>query len=169
MIICLLGYMGSGKSTLGKKLAKKMDLEFIDLDKYIELKEGKTITDIFSESGEAIFRKIEKESLSVCLKKEKVLLSLGGGTPCFSGNMDLIKQSAISVYLDLSPKALQSRLIQGKSSRPLIANLSDNEMLSFIEKHLGERVSYYKQADIHFQPFDQEVNDLIEEIKAYSK
>ena len=81
MIICLLGYMGSGKSTLGKKLAKKMDLEFIDLDKYIELNEGKTITDIFSESGEAIFRKIEKESLSVCLKKEKVLLSLGGGTP----------------------------------------------------------------------------------------
>jgi shikimate kinase len=169
MKICLLGYMGSGKSTLGKKLAKRMDLEFIDLDQFIESDKGQTITDIFSTMGEGGFRKVEKEALASCLDKDNVLLSLGGGTPCYSGNMDSIKSNSISVYLDLSPKALQSRLIQGKFSRPLIANLNDMEMLSFIEDHLGERLVHYKRADIHFQPFKQDVDELIEEIQSYSK
>lgn len=169
MRISLLGYMGSGKSTFGKKLAKKLNLEFIDLDNFIEDSVGKSIPEIFSEKGEEVFREFEKKSLRTVLGKRNVLISLGGGTPCFGDNMEEVNNESISIYLDLPPKALFSRLKNVKASRPLIADKNDVELLSFIETHLSERDSYYKRARIVFNPIQEKEEKLLELINAYSK
>lgn len=170
MIISLLGYMGCGKSTFGKRLANKLSLDFIDLDKEIQKDQELTINEIFERKGENYFREVETRVLKRVLSKDNVVLSLGGGTPCFNDNMNIIKTSSLSVYLNLTPKALFSRLKAGKLSRPLIASKTDEELLGFISRHLHQRESYYKQADILFDPIKKTERDLMELLpKNYSK
>lgn len=150
MKVVLLGYMASGKSSIGRRLSKKINLPLIDLDNYIEAKEQLSIADIFKQKGEIYFRKIENIYLKELLQKnESFVLSLGGGTPCYANNMDLINQSdAISIYLKASVNKLANRLIKKKSKRPLVASLIDDKIFEFVGKHLFERNVFYDQAKI---------------------
>lgn len=148
MKIVLLGYMASGKSSIGKRLSKKLSLRFIDLDDYIIEKENLSISAIFKEKGEIYFRRIEhKYLLEILSKEDDLILSLGGGTPCYGTNMAAInKENTISVYLQGSTKTMIERLIRKKAKRPLIASLSDDKIPEFVAKHLFERRPFYEQA-----------------------
>jgi len=148
MKIVLVGYMGCGKSTIGYLLAKKKYMPFIDLDVYIEEKEKATIQTIFKEKGEIYFRKIEHQYLKEILyMKKDIVLSLGGGTPCYANNMNEIEKSeAISVYLKATISTLKERLLKGKKNRPLIAKLEDENLSEFIAKHVFERSTFYNKA-----------------------
>lgn len=140
--------MGSGKSTIGKVLAETLDLPFHDLDTYIEEKENQSVADIFETKGEIYFRNLEHTSLKGLLsKQEDIVLSLGGGTPCYAGNMDLLLNNGISVYLQYPLKVLVDRLWDAKEQRPLVAHLGSKELLEdFVRKHLFERAPYYFKA-----------------------
>lgn len=148
MHIVLLGYMASGKSTIGKLLSEHTKQPFLDLDEYIAQKEKLSIPEIFSQKGEIYFRKIEHECLKEVLENSQdVILSLGGGTPCYANNMDLIhQQKAVSIYLRASIATLTDRILKQKASRPLVAFLSDDQVSEFIAKHLFERRFFYEQA-----------------------
>ena len=150
MEILLIGYMGSGKSTIGNYISKKMKLEFIDLDNYIEEKEKMSIPDIFATKGEIYFRLQEAKYVREILDtKTNYVLSLGGGTPCYGENIKAILESnAISVYLKASIPTLKERLENGKANRPLIANLDDDQLLEYIGKHIFERAPFYEQSKL---------------------
>src|SRR4051812_30583922 len=123
MKIYLIGYMGSGKSTVGKQLADEMKLDFVDFDKYIEQEEKKSITAIFDQDREDKFRELEHKYLKKILPKDDCVISLGGGTPCFYNNIDLIKKSGTVVYLEMDVETLVSRLYEARNKRPLIRDL----------------------------------------------
>ncbi len=152
MNIILLGYMGSGKSTLGRKLATALEYPFIDLDDYIEEKEQQPISEIFKTKGEIYFRKKEHEYLKALLKTStKVVLALGGGTPCYANNMTLIQEqpNTTSFYLKASIKELVLRLMHERAKRPILSRIETEEDLTeFIGKHLFERTSFYNEADV---------------------
>ena len=146
--IILVGYMGSGKSVVAKLLAEKIRLPRLDLDEVISEKAHATIPEIFKMQGEIKFRKLEQESFKEIMQSpESVVLSLGGGTPCYANNHELLKaENVISVYLRTSVDVLYDRLLSEKSQRPLIANLQGEELKEFIAKSLFERSYYYNQA-----------------------
>lgn len=148
MKIILVGYMGSGKTTVGKVLAKKLGLPFFDLDDYIETTEGKTITEIFETEGQIRFRKKEHEHLNRLLNDiDEMVLATGGGAPCYSGNMKTILDATPNVfYLRVTIPELVNRLTPEKASRPLIVHLSETEMPEFLGKHLFERSHFYSKA-----------------------
>lgn len=147
MIISLVGYMGSGKSSVSTILGKKMHWKVVDLDHFIEEKETKSIKEIFATQGEIYFRKAENKALqSVLSSKENIILSTGGGTPIFYNNMKLLNEKSYSFFLSASPVTLAQRLAPGKSHRPLIAHLSDTELTEFVAKHLFERNPFYLEA-----------------------
>ena len=152
MNLILIGYMGSGKSTLGRKLAKTLNYPFIDLDNYIEEKEELSILELFKTKGEIYFRKKEHEYLKDILEQQKdVVIALGGGTPCYANNMELIKEdlTATSIYFKAGIKELVGRLKHERAKRPLLDRFTtDDELAEFIGKHLFERAFYYNQADI---------------------
>ena len=148
MKIVLLGYMASGKSSIGKRLSKKLSMKFLDLDDYIIEKEGMSISKIFELKGEVYFRNIESKYLKEILDKEEdFILALGGGTPCYANNMDTINNAdTISIYLQGSTPTMIERLIRKKAKRPLIASLGDDKIPEFVAKHLFERRPYYEKA-----------------------
>ena len=161
--VFLIGYMGSGKSTVGKKLAKKMNYSFVDLDYYIEKKHSKNISDIFSDRGEEVFRKLERDSLVEVIKMDNVVISLGGGTPCFFDNLQRIQENGISIYLKMPAQALLNRLNNAKIERPLLKGMGDNEKMEFIQQQLGERERYYLRAHLIFNAFNPNI-DLLQEL-----
>ena len=167
MNIVLLGYMASGKSKIGKELAKVLSYEFNDLDYIIEEGEGKTISEIFSSSGELYYRKKEKEYLESLLKiSNNSIISIGGGTPCYYNTMDslLANTSLTTVYLNVSIPVLVDRLKNETLKRPLIAHIKTDELLTeFIGKHLFERSSYYNRAEVKINA-NGIVEDIIENI-----
>ncbi|MBR9854594.1 MAG: shikimate kinase [Algicola sp.] len=148
MKLVLLGYMASGKSTVGRLLARHLEIKFIDLDDYIEEHQKKSIKNIFSEDGEIFFRKLEHQLLSEVLgKDESIILSTGGGTPCYGNNMEtILNKSDHSIYLNLSIPNLVERIAKGKAKRPLVKNIDDAELPEFVGKHLFERRPYYALA-----------------------
>ncbi|WP_291870102.1 shikimate kinase [Maribacter sp.] len=148
MKIVLVGYMGSGKTTVGKLLAKKMNLKFLDLDDYIEVSEEKSISKIFVENGEIYFRKKEFQYLEEVLSNnDNVVLSTGGGTPCYGENMNTILAATKNVfYIKVSIAELVERLSLEKEHRPLIKDINDKEMAEFIGKHMFERSYFYTKA-----------------------
>ena len=150
MIIVLIGYMGSGKSTIGKELATSLSYSFLDLDDYISDQEKASISDIFRTKGEIYFRKIETKYMEEVLNSSKnIVLALGGGTPCYGKNMDLLIDNANvkSFYLKLSVSLLVTRLFSERAKRPLISHLNtEEELLEFTGKHLFERSYYYNKA-----------------------
>ncbi len=158
--IFLIGFMASGKSSLAKKLANRLELSCLDLDDMIAEKEGRGITEIFKKEGEQYFREAERRALKEVASKRAVI-ALGGGTPCFYDNMDLIKKSGTSVYLNVPLKVLLGRLKQNRSKRPLIANLSEAELLDFVKHQLEERSPYYLQADLVVEKPKISPNELI--------
>ncbi len=166
MNIVLMGYMGSGKSLVGRHLSEKMELKYLDLDDYIENQEKKTISKIFEDQGEIYFRKKESKYLDEVLNVfDNTIISLGGGTPCFAGNMETLQQNknTKSIYLQTSLDELTERLFVERSKRPIIAHLTAKEELKdFIRKHIFERSFFYNQAD-HKIITDQKNADQIAE------
>lgn len=166
MKIVLLGYMASGKSSVGKRLSKKLFMRFIDLDDYIIEKERLSISDIFKMKGEVYFRLIENRYLKELLsKKEDFILSLGGGTPCYANNMEEINRSdGISIYLNGNTSTMIERLIRKKAKRPLIASLEDDKIPEFVAKHLFERRSFYEQAKMTIKIDGKKKKEVAKEI-----
>ena len=165
--IILLGYMGCGKSTIAQKMSKITNIPFLDLDNCIEEREKKSINSIFEERGEIYFRKLEHEILVELLQSsEDVIIGLGGGTPCYANNHELLKgDNVISIYLKASIETLYNRLVYNKSKRSLIANMSEEEMKEFIAKHLFDRSFYYNQAQykvvVDGKTIDETVQDIL--------
>ena len=145
--IFLVGMMGSGKSYWTKKMAKWIKSAGYDLDDLIEMNEEKTISEIFSEDGEEHFRKTEAKILRWFKEKKKYVLATGGGTPCFQDNMAWMKKEGIVIWLDESVDILVKRLVEEKAHRPLIADLSEQDLTKFIKDKLIERHAFYSQAN----------------------
>jgi len=144
--IFLIGFMGSGKSTLGAQLARHLNYQFVDMDQLIEDTAEMSISKIFNEHGEEVFRKWEYDILLELCRREKLVISTGGGAPCHSQMMDLMNAHGTTIYLKLAPEALQNRLIRTKTERPLIKGKSDAELLEFITGLLEKREKFYNQA-----------------------
>ncbi|WP_152285788.1 shikimate kinase [Flavicella marina] len=168
MIIVLIGYMGSGKSSIGRKLSKKLNYKLVDLDDFIVEKEEASVKEIFESKGEIYFRKKEEEYLQELLKTDDdIILSLGGGTPCFGKNMDLILDSknTKSFYLRGSVSKLTDKLILKKAKRPLIANIETKEELAeFIGKHLFERSAFYSRAEYQITTDNKTKKEVVADI-----
>jgi shikimate kinase len=138
--------MGAGKTTIGKALSKELGLPFYDLDWYIEGRRHKTISQLFSELGEEGFRKIEYNMLHELAEFEDVIISCGGGTPCFFDNIDYMNQQGQVIYLRCEPEVLQKHLMMGKTERPLLKDKSPEQLIDYITEHLKEREPYYNKA-----------------------
>jgi len=161
----LVGFMGAGKTTYGRKLAQKLEYKFIDLDKFIEDKYRFTITSIFNFFGEEVFRQIEKQALLEVSEEDNVVIATGGGTPCFEDNMNLMNEFGISIYLYLNENQLFSRLINAKKKRPLIKDKNSEELIKFITNKLQEREVFYKKSKIIVDAFDIKFLDVYFRIK----
>ncbi len=160
--IFIIGYMGAGKTTVGKALAKDVGLEFYDLDWYVEARMRKTVKQIFDEKGEEGFRKIEHNMLHEVGEFEDVVVSCGGGTPCFFDNIDYMNRQGETVYLKASPEVLYGHLRMGKTVRPLLLGKSPGEVEAFIRKQLAEREPFYAKAR---HTLDVNLMDNFEKIK----
>ncbi|HEY0177542.1 MAG TPA: shikimate kinase [Pedobacter sp.] len=148
MKIFLIGFMGCGKTTLGRKLAAKLGYALIDLDHQIESITGETVADYFSANGEDAFRKLESNTLKTYDYAENSVISTGGGTPCYFDNMDWMNENGITVYIEMSAISLAKRLEKGMAKRPLLNNLTEEGVIRFIEEKLAERETYYKKAAV---------------------
>jgi shikimate kinase len=166
--IFLIGFMGAGKSTIGKKLAHRLGLTFFDLDKLIEAKAGCSISDIFKFLGETAFREMEQACLQSFQTKDHFLLACGGGTPCFFDNLHLMKDNGLVVYVDLQESVLFERLSKAKKIRPSIVGLAENQLKDFISKQLKSRMSFYEQADLTMSGLSINVNEIVEKIEQFA-
>ncbi len=144
--IALIGYMGAGKTTVGHQLADALGLPFYDLDWYIQMRFHRTVEELFEERGEEGFRELEHNMLHEVAEFENVVISCGGGTPCFFDNMDYLNAQAETVYLKAEPEVLAMHLKMGKVVRPLLKGKTDEELLDFIREKVQEREEYYLRA-----------------------
>jgi shikimate kinase len=167
--IFLIGYMGAGKTTIGKALSKELNMPFYDLDWYIENRRRKTVPQIFAEVGEEGFRKIEYNMLHEVGEFEDIIISCGGGTPCFFDNMDYMKQQGQVIYLKASPEVLYKHLLMGKTERPLLKGKSPEELIAFIHEQLEKRESFYTKApytlDVSLMDNYEKIKITIEKLK----
>ena len=167
MTLFLVGYMGSGKSVVGNNLAEILKYNYIDLDDYIEKKEKTSIKIIFETKGEIYFRKIESIYLKELINIKNTVVSLGGGTPCYGNNNDLILESenSLSIYLKALIPTLSDRLFEEKSKRPLIAHLkTKDELNEFIGKHIFERAPFYEQSSITIKTDGLTVSEIVDHL-----
>ncbi|MCG2793025.1 MAG: shikimate kinase [Weeksellaceae bacterium] len=165
MTISLLGYMGSGKSHVSKNLSQKTNFRLIDLDETISKQHQQSIAEIFENRGEIYFRKAERRILEEILASEDdAVLSLGGGTPVYYDNMNLINEKSKSFFLRASVGTLASRLLLKKNTRPLIAKLDDSDVPEFVAKHLFERNWYYSKAHYTIDTDSKNANEISDEI-----
>lgn len=164
--IVLLGYMGCGKSTIAQNLSKITNIPFLDLDKIIEERAKMSINEIFEKHGEIYFRKLEHQIFVELLQSaENHIIGLGGGTPCYANNHELLKgDDVVSIYLKASIDTLYNRLVYNKSKRPLIANMNEEEMKEFIAKHLFDRSFYYNHAQHKVSVDDKSVEETVQDI-----
>jgi len=167
--VYIIGFMGSGKSTAGKKLASLLGWSFIDLDKRIEEYTGKTIPEIFSQLGEGHFRKIEAEILKNLISDTNTVISTGGGTPCHGDNMDHMLETGLTLYLKLTPGQLKSRLSESTGKRPLIQDLDEDSLLDFIEEKLAIREKWYSRAEIIVEGINLDISLLYSLVEAKLK
>jgi len=167
MRIFLTGYMGSGKSTIGRKVAALMGMNFIDLDKYIEERNFKSVPDIFAQDGETTFREKERQALREVAQFEDIIIGTGGGAPCFFDNMQRMNEAGITIYLAPDNEILACRLLKSKTERPLIAGKNKEELMLFIETALAKRAPFYEQSKIVIRGINdiqpEEVMKLIQE------
>lgn len=167
MTLILIGYMGSGKSSVAKKLAEILNYEYIDLDACIENNLNLEINEIFETKGEIYFRKQESMYLKDIINKKNTIIALGGGTPCYGNNLLILKQQDDSkiIYLKASIHNLTERLFLEKSNRPLISHLNTKtEVMEFIGKHLFERAPFYEQADITIKTDALTIEEVVESV-----
>lgn len=167
--IIIIGYMGAGKTTVGKALAKELGVMFYDLDWYIESRMRKTVKQIFDEIGEEGFRIIERNMLHEVAEFENVVVSCGGGTPCFFDNMDYMNQLGETIYLKASPETLHTHLKMGKGVRPLLLNKTPEEVEIFIREQLKLREPFYNKAkhiiDINVMDDFDKINGMVQQIR----
>lgn len=156
--IFLIGYMGSGKTSLGKLLAEKLGYTFVDMDASIEEKYHKTVTEIFTEYGQDKFREMERDCLHEVADFENVIISTGGGTPCYFDNMEYMNNHGLTVYLNLTIDQLTERLSSSRpGKRPLIEGLNHEELRQFIVNALAVREPFYAKAQQHISGTDEEM------------
>ena len=162
--VFLMGYMGCGKTTLGEVLARQMSLRFIDLDEFIEARQGVSIVEIFDEMGENGFREPESAALQEVAAMTDVIVSCGGGTPCHGNNMDLMNRAGITVWLTTSPERITARLLlpEQKCKRPKINTLPNDEVLLLVQQELSDRTPHYAQAQLQFDSTDIETAEATE-------
>lgn len=158
MKLFLIGMMGSGKTYWTKKLSKKLKTGGYDLDFLITSHEEKSIAEIFDEDGEPYFRKTEARILRWFAEKKSFVLATGGGTPCFNDNMEWMNTHGITIWIDEPVDTLVQRLLPEKAHRPLIRDISDNDISGFLKDRLEERIPFYRKAAIHLQ--DKDINEL---------
>lgn len=161
MRIYLTGYMGSGKTTVGKELANRLGFSFTDLDKLIENKYRITIPDIFTRYDENAFRLMEHETLQDTFAMSNVVISTGGGTPCFYNNMSLINKNGLSVYLQMNLRSLYDRLVNSRKKRPLLAEKSNSEIMDYVTKQLAERELYYLRSQLIVKGENMDIENLV--------
>ena len=160
--------MGCGKSSVGKKLANRLQYSFLDIDEMIQKKEDTTIEKIFQDKGEGYFRKLENKYLRKLQEKNgNYVIATGGGLPCHDGNMDYMNESGLTIYLKMNTGQLFYRLKQAKKKRPLLQNKTEYEVIEYIEKKLKEREPYYNKAKIGFNAFNLKISELVEQINQY--
>ena len=160
MKVFLIGFMGCGKSTKAKQLASRLNCPVIDLDAVIVAAQGKSIADYFAENGEAAFRILESETLKNYDYPETCVVATGGGLPCFFDNMEWMNANGKTVYLQMTPAQLVSRL-HNREKRPLLKGMDDQQLLAFVEMKLSERNAFYMQAQIVVNAFDLDVEELL--------
>jgi len=173
MKVFLIGYMASGKTTIGEKLAKELNFKFLDLDQFIESQEKKTISAIFNDGGEALFRGVEmkylKESI---LMSGNYVVSTGGGTPCFYDNMKDMNENGLTIHLEMDAKSITYRLLNFRGDRPIVNGIGEEELLEFVEQQMEERRYFYSEAKLNVSALgftDVNVQKLANRITTYFK
>ena len=169
MNIFLVGFMGSGKSSLGVKMARRLGREFIDLDQAITDHEGMSISEIFDQNGEEHFRKVESNLLKRFTSDMEAVVALGGGSPCSEENWAFVASNGIGIYIRERPEVLYGRLKKKRSERPLIKGLSDTELRQFIDVKLTERERYYLRCDFIYEKEKTTWSFLMKQLEAYIK
>jgi len=159
--IFLIGYMGSGKTTYGKLMAKELNISFIDLDDFIENKYLRTVSSLFDEFGESGFRKMERDSLHEVAQMEDCLIATGGGTPCFFDNIEYMNSMGETIYLRTSVRELRDRLKMSRTKRPLLSHKTDEELESNIAEMLDKREIFYMKAKFILDTDDLNPNNLM--------
>ena len=166
--VVLLGYMASGKSTIGKSLSQKLGVSFLDLDNEIEKNVEMTVPEIFEKKGELFFRKKEAEVLQRLLaeREEGFVLALGGGTPCYGKNMEIVNSNTQNTfYIKLTVVDLVERIVNEKQQRPLVANIADEDLMEFVGKHLFERNPFYAKASHIIDSRKASVDEVVKQIE----
>jgi len=164
MKIFLIGFMGSGKTTIGRRLVERIGFDFVDTDCFIEMQQGLTVSEIFTKRGEAVFREMERNILEEIQKLEYAVVSTGGGMPCYKDNIDLMLASGKVVYLKTSPQALTRRLLRSHTDRPLIKGKTEKELQQYIIEKLSEREPFYNRAHIVVQTENFSMDELLRSI-----
>lgn len=164
MRIYLIGYMGCGKSTLGRRLAKHAGLQFVDMDSYIEERNCRSVAQIFSDEGEEGFRIKERKALEELSEFSDVVVATGGGAPCFYDNMALMNKTGKTIFMNIDSDILASRLLSSKTTRPLIKGKSKEELMKFISETLNKRIGFYQQAQYQITRPDIDLNDVLKMI-----
>lgn len=163
--IYLIGFMGCGKSHWGQLLSEKLKIPFFDLDEKIIEKEGKSINEIFGSEGEERFRLLEKEVLYMLTEShESFVMATGGGTPCYFKNIDYMKKNGTTIWINSAIESLYNRLLKEKDKRPLLRNLTDEQLKSYIIKKAGDRRIYYQQASIIVNENEEELDKIVNKI-----
>jgi len=170
MLFFLIGFMGSGKTTIGRDLAELLDFEYIDTDNLIEEMYKLKTTAIFSKYGETVFRKAECIILEEIVNHDNLVVATGGGLPCFKNNMKLMNKNGITIYLNLTPEVLFERLKWSKNKRPLIKGMTPNELKEYININLPLREKFYNESKIIFNVDNDDIikpEDIIKKIDCY--
>jgi shikimate kinase len=163
--VILVGFMGAGKSTLGQELAEKMQIQFVDTDHVIEIQQGRSISNLFDELGEKRFRELEANYIRDLDTEKKMVIALGGGLPIFHENMDYLNAHGTTIYLKHETNELYQRLFSDRIKRPLLAQLSEQELLAYIEENKALRAPYYNQAKHILSTEKQDVSTILELIQ----
>jgi len=166
-ILYIIGFMGSGKTTAGKRLASLLGWTFVDLDKKIEEHAGLKIPDIFSRHGEDHFRRVEAEVLRSLVTNSDTVISTGGGTPCYGDNMEFMLGTGLTIYLKLTPGQLMNRLSGSSDERPLIKNLTGDKLLNFIGEKLENREQWYEKSELVIDGFNLDIFKLKYRVESY--
>ena len=165
--IFLIGFMGSGKSSIGRRLAKLLHFDFFDTDSEIMKKTGKTAIEIFETDGEDFFRKKEQEVITELSPKINAVVSTGGGTPCFFDNMQQMNQTGLTIYLQAHPKVLKQRVIRRKHQRPLLKDIPNEQLETYIAQLLHQREPDYQKSQITVAAFNITAKKLLEVIRCH--
>ena len=169
MKIFLVGFMGSGKTTVGKRLSERIGFDFLDTDCFIEMQQGLTVSGVFAQYGEAAFREMERNILPEIKKIEYTVVSTGGGMPCYKDNMSVMRSIGKVVYLKTSPQALTRRLLRSHTERPLIRGKTEKELHQYIVEKLAERETFYSRAHVILQTESFKMENLLQALNLMKK